>query len=237
MSVCIYLVRPSPESAAHSTWDCTYTDSYMHAGRVAPWTEKQSSFIYWWDHQSSMSRRLGDWHWILQAPIGTRQIICRNFICQHSAITETTAKQHPLAIIWCILHWESPSFVGIASFCAINTRDASLHGISILFHILTSFMHIAPISLLTNRPCHGLLNGCRSRRTREFHFLDANSLIFVSNRQWYVVDFDFDCRCGSHFGVIASCFEGLIMWIHHSLADSLEDSGTCLTLLILHKLS
>ena len=57
-----------------------------------------------------------------------------------------------------------------------------------------------------------------SRRTREFHFLDANSLIFVSNRQWYVVDFDFDCRCGSHFGVIASCFEGLIMWIHHSLS-------------------
>ena len=56
------------------------------------------------------------------------------------------------------------------------------------------------------------------RRTREFHFLDANSLIFVSNRQWYVVDFDFDCRCGSHFGVIASCFEGLIMWIHHSLS-------------------
>ena len=57
-----------------------------------------------------------------------------------------------------------------------------------------------------------------SRRTREFHSLDANSLIFVSNRQWYVMDFDFDCRCGSHFGVIASCFEGLIMWIHHSLS-------------------
>ena len=56
------------------------------------------------------------------------------------------------------------------------------------------------------------------RRAREFHFLDANSLIFVSNRQWYVVDFDFDCCCGSHFGMIASCFEGLIMWIHHSLS-------------------
>ena len=34
----------------------------LHADRVAPWTEKQSSFIYWWDHQSSMSHRLGDWY-------------------------------------------------------------------------------------------------------------------------------------------------------------------------------
>ena len=29
------------------------------------------------------------------------------------------------------------------------------HGIPSLFHILTIFLHIDPISLLTNRPCHG----------------------------------------------------------------------------------
>ena len=34
---------------------------------------KQSSFISWWDHRSSMSCWLGNWHWILQAPIGFRQ--------------------------------------------------------------------------------------------------------------------------------------------------------------------
>ena len=42
-SVCIYSVRPSPVSAAHSTWHRTYTDSFMHADSVAPWTVKQSS--------------------------------------------------------------------------------------------------------------------------------------------------------------------------------------------------
>ena len=74
-SVCIHLVRPSPVSAAHSTWHHTYKDSFMYADSVAPWTVKQSSFISWLDHRSSMSRRLGDWHWILQAPIGSCQII------------------------------------------------------------------------------------------------------------------------------------------------------------------
>ena len=74
-SVCIYSVRPSLVSAAHSTWHHTYTDSFMHADSVAPWTVKPSSFISWLDRRSSMSRRLGDWHWILQAPIGSCQMI------------------------------------------------------------------------------------------------------------------------------------------------------------------
>ena len=74
-SVCMYLVRPSPVNAPHSTGHCTCTDSYMHVDRIPPWTVKQSSFISWWDHRSSMSRRLGDWHWILQVPIGFHQFI------------------------------------------------------------------------------------------------------------------------------------------------------------------
>ena len=71
-SVCIYLVRPTPVNASHSTGHRTYMDSYLHVDRVPPWTVKQSSFISWWDHRS---RRLDDWHWILQAPIGFRQLI------------------------------------------------------------------------------------------------------------------------------------------------------------------
>ena len=74
-SICIYLVRPLPVSAAHSTRHRTYTDSFMHADNVAPSTVKQSTFISWLDHRSSMSRRLGDSHWILQALIGSCQII------------------------------------------------------------------------------------------------------------------------------------------------------------------
>ena len=38
--VCIYSVRPSPVSAAHSTWYHTYTDSFMHVDSVAPWAVK-----------------------------------------------------------------------------------------------------------------------------------------------------------------------------------------------------
>ena len=57
-------------------------------------------------------------------------LTCRNFICQHLAITKTTVKQHPLAIIWFDSHWESPRFFGThAIFSAINSHDASLHGI------------------------------------------------------------------------------------------------------------
>ena len=113
-SVCIYSVRPSLVSAAHSTWHRTYTDSFMHADSVAPWSVKPSSFISWLDRRSSMSRRFGDWHWILQAPIGSCQmthLTCRNFICQHSAITETTLNQRPLAIIWFDSYWASPRFL------------------------------------------------------------------------------------------------------------------------------
>ena len=36
-SVCIYLVRPSPVNAPHSTGHRIYTDSYMHVDRVPPW--------------------------------------------------------------------------------------------------------------------------------------------------------------------------------------------------------
>ena len=90
-SVCIYLVRPSPVNAPHSPGHRTYVDSSTHVERVPPWTMKQSSFISWCDHQSSMSRRLGDWHWILQAPIGFRQIIPTS----HAAILYANNWQSP----------------------------------------------------------------------------------------------------------------------------------------------
>ena len=89
VSVCIYLVRPSPVNSSHSTWHLTYADSYMHTDRVASWTVKQSSFISWWDHGSSMSCRLSDCHWILQVPIDFRQIIHAS----HAAILYVTIRQ------------------------------------------------------------------------------------------------------------------------------------------------
>ena len=75
------------------------------------------------------------------------KITWRNFICQHSAITETTVKQCPLAIICFDPRRESPGFIAI--FSGINTRDAS-YGIPSVFHILTSFVHMT-YQLLTVR--------------------------------------------------------------------------------------
>ena len=89
VSFCIYLVRPSPVNAPHSTGHRTYMDSYMHVDRVLPWTMKQSNFLSWWDHRSLMRRRLDDWHWILQAPIGFSQFIHTS----HDAIFYANVRQ------------------------------------------------------------------------------------------------------------------------------------------------
>ena len=85
-------------------------------------------------------------------------LTCCNFICQHSAITETTVKQHPLAVIWFDTHWESPGFVGIhAIFSGINTwRVITGYLVCSIFELASC---IWPITLLTNRPCHGPWTG------------------------------------------------------------------------------
>ena len=105
---------------------------FLYARGQCRTIDRETSFISWWDHWSSMSRRLSDSHWILQALIRSYQIIhltCRNFICQHSAITETTVKQHPLAIIWFDTHWESPGFIGIHANISGIKSYASLRDI------------------------------------------------------------------------------------------------------------
>ena len=45
------------------------------------------------------------------------------FICQHSAITETIVTQRPLAFLWFDFHLEGPGFVGISAiFSVVNTH-------------------------------------------------------------------------------------------------------------------
>ena len=118
-SVCIYLVRPLPLSAAHSTWHRTYTDSFMHTDSVAPSTVKQSSFFILvgpLEFNEPSTRRFA-----LNSTSSYRflsnytHLTCRNFLCQHSAITETTVKQRPFAIIWFDTRLESPGFVGVST--------------------------------------------------------------------------------------------------------------------------
>ena len=121
----IYLVRPSPVNAPHSTGHRTYMDSYMHVDRVPPWTVKQSSFISWRDHRSSMSRRLGDWRWILQAPIGFRRFIHTS----HDAILyafgnhRNNSKTAPISLI-CLTSTEKPlAPLAPVNMHVIGTRD------------------------------------------------------------------------------------------------------------------
>ena len=133
----------TPTGALHGQWSCQVL----------------------WDHRDSSSRRFGDWRWILQA-VDFRQTICtlqveilyanvRQSPKQHSAITETRNNQRSFVFI----SFEFQQRIAQASFAsaifssAVTTRVT--HGIPSLFHILTSLVHIGPLSLLTNRPCHG----------------------------------------------------------------------------------
>ena len=79
---------------------------------------------------------------------------CRYFIYQHSAITETTVKQRPLAVIWYDTHWESPCFFGShAIVSGINTwRVITGYLVCSTFKLASCIWRI---SLIINRPCHG----------------------------------------------------------------------------------
>ena len=136
-------------NAPHSTWHCIHTDSYMHADRVAPWTVNQYTNKSSWDHRSSASPRLGDWQWILQAAVGFRQIIRTSHTdilyynignyrnnCKTAFILLYLFRSHTL--------WSAPFLARL-----------STHASPSLFHILASFVRTSPITMLTNRPCHG----------------------------------------------------------------------------------
>ena len=125
-SVCIYQVKPSPVNAPHST--CM--DSYMHVDRVLLWFVKHPSLISWWDHRSSMGRRLGDWRLALDfisfyrfSPIYTH-LTWRNFIYKYSATTETTVKQRPLALFGSTSTGKPLAPLAPVNMHVIGTRDA-----------------------------------------------------------------------------------------------------------------
>ena len=89
--------------------------------------------------------------------------------CQHSPIAKTIAKQRPFAfILFDFKHWGSRLRLHQCYFSAINT--CITHGITNLFHILTSFMHVGPISMLTNRSRHGTWNVNESRKFRNVSY-------------------------------------------------------------------
>ena len=166
-SFCIYLVRTSPVSVLHPTWPRTYTDSYARGQCLAMDRETVYFEILVRPLEFGHPRR-GDWHWVLQAAIGFRPIICASHIDILYANIRQSPKHHKTASI-------SLYFVPIATWDILHQRNfwrgkrhehkLCHHGIPCsLFHILTSFVHVGPIGRLTNRPCHGPWNVIASRR-------------------------------------------------------------------------
>ena len=146
-------MRPSPVNAPHSTWHHIYTDSYMHMDRVAPWTMKRSSNKSSWDHRIPTSPRLGDLRWILQAAVGFRQIIRTS----HTDILYYSIGNHrnncKTAFI-CLYSFGSHTLRSALFLAQLSTRVSPS-----LFHILTSFVCTSPITMPTNRWCHGPWKG------------------------------------------------------------------------------
>ena len=91
-------------------------------------------------------------------------LICRNFICQPSAIAETRVKQRVFAFKSCCFV-RHPA--GISWLLCYFQRGKTRHGrLGVCFTSLTSFVDKR---LLTNRPCHrcpGSVNGSRRFRDR-----------------------------------------------------------------------
>ena len=75
------------------------------------------------------------------------------FYITTSAITETTVKQRSFPFICSSLTLRS----GVSEVLFLARLSA--HASPSLFHILTSFVHTSPITLFTNRPCHGPWRG------------------------------------------------------------------------------
>ena len=150
----------------------------MHADRVPSWTMKQSSFISWWDPWSSAS---------LDSSTGTG---CYNLLSVFAILYTphmpkfymATCGNHRnnsrTALI--SLFFKRLSTPGKPGFAAalflVRLTTASQHhvvtrGIRSLFHILTTnFVHVGPISMLTNRPWHGLWTANESGRFRSISF-------------------------------------------------------------------
>ena len=100
-SVCIYLVRPSPVIAPHSTGHRTYICGFFYARGKGPTVDRETVYFYilvWpamWPSELNepSTRRLAlDFTSSYRFSPNYTHLTCRNFICQQSAITETTVK-------------------------------------------------------------------------------------------------------------------------------------------------
>ena len=131
----------------------TFWFFYMRTDRVVPRTVKQSSNISLWDHCNPASPWLGDWQWILQAAVGFHQII----LISHANILYYNVGNHRnncKTVFICLYLFVSHTLRSPLFLARLST-----HASPRLFHILISFVRTSPITMLTNRVCHGPWRG------------------------------------------------------------------------------
>ena len=165
-SVSMYLVRPSPVNGPHFTWHRIYRFLYAlgQSGAMDRETVEQQIFV----RPSQSCQPSTRWLvvdftscWWLSP--NYRHLTYYNFILQH----RQSPKQLQNSINLPAFCSTSAGLAG-ASFppapnvvsVVVNTRVFA-HGTPILFHILTSFVRIGPITTLTNSSCHGPWRGLR----------------------------------------------------------------------------
>ena len=151
----IYMFSKTSHMAPHIYW------FFNHTNRVQPWTVKQSSFISWWDHWSSAS---------FESEIGTGfynllsgfAILCTPHIPKFHMATfgnaQSNNKTTSISLYFRLSTLGKPGFASalfLAGYTPASQHHVVTRGRRNLFHILTSFVLIGPISMLTNRLCHG----------------------------------------------------------------------------------
>ena len=150
----------------------------LYADRVPPWTMKQSTFIFWWDHWSSASlySAIGTgFHKLLSVFALLYTLHMSKFYMPILVNHRNNIKATPINLyLFGFQQAGKPVFVYISAiFSAVHTY-VTRHMI-VCSTSLTSFVHEGFISMLTNRPCLGPWTVNASRR-----FCSASSPNVVS---------------------------------------------------------
>ena len=73
----LYIFSETIASECSTFHRASHMYGFSYARGQGPTMDRQTvNFYFFWDHRSSMSHRLGNWHWISQAPI----VFFRHFI-------------------------------------------------------------------------------------------------------------------------------------------------------------
>ena len=156
----------------------------MHADWVPPWTVRQCTFISWWDHWSSatLDTAIGTGFYKLLLFFAISYMLCMSKFYMPTLINHRNiSKQHPLAFILFDSHAGVACFKMFnAIFSMVNWLTSTSTRDTRLFHILTSFVCVGPLDMLTTSAVSWAVN--TSRRFRSVS--SPNVVSGVSGRKY-----------------------------------------------------